>query len=308
MRSRIGCCVSFPRAKSVTRVDQLDLAKPPFRLKPGQEPGSVAEDFIACFGVVARLPNKVGTCVRAAFDTAGIDSAEPLRAAACRIADDMDAGVGAGGANAYHNAQHFCEVTLNALYLALLATATPQQTAEVLIAALVHDFHHDGTKNISAAFRLESLSAQATAPYLDAAGVSPEVRARIAAMVFATEVIRGTRFAKDCYMHFTVGAPLPPHSDLPPPLALLATDAGLALEAVIVGEADVLSSAGLTVQYGEVQQERLAEEWKQPLGAEHKLRFLNQVFQDFTVGRFFSPNLKALKDAAQERADRERGS
>jgi len=121
-------------------------------------------------------------------------------------------------------------------------------------------------------------------------------------------VARGTRFARDCYLHFTAGAPLPSRSDLPDALALLATDADLALEAVIVGEADVLSSAGLTVQYGELQQERLAQEWKQPLGAEHKLRFLNQVFQDFTVGRFFSPNLRALKDAARDRAERERGS
>jgi hypothetical protein len=286
----------------------LDLSKPPFRVNAAQAPGLVAEDFIACFQVVALLPNKVGTCVRAAFEAAGIGSETPLRAAGCRIADDMDAGVGAGGTNPYHNAQHFCEVLLSALYLTQLARATQQQAAEVLIAALTHDFHHDGSKNMNATFRLESLSAQATAPYLEAAGVSPGVRARVAAMVLATEVTRGTRFARDCYLHFTAGAPPPSHSGLPDALALLATDADLALEAVIVGEADVLSSAGLTVQYGELQQERLAQEWKQPLGAEHKLRFLNQVFQDFTVGRFFSPNLRALKDAARDRAERERGS
>ncbi len=284
----------------------LELSKPPFRMHEGQDPGSVAEDFIACFRAVAHLPGKVGTCVRAAFDSGGIGRDAPLRVASCRIADEMDAGVGAGGANPYHNAQHFCEVLLSALYLTLLAGVTANAKAEVLIAALVHDFHHDGTKNISATFRLESLSAERTTPYLEAAGVSPEVRARVAAMVFATEVTRGTHFARACHLHFTTGAPLPPLAAIPGPLALVATDASLALEAVIVGEADVLSSAGLTVQYGELQQERLAEEWKQPLGAEHKLRFLNQVFQDFTVGRFFSPNLRALKDAAKDRADRER--
>ena len=284
----------------------LELSKPPFRMREGQDPGSVAEDFIACFQAVAHLPNKVGTCVRAAFDSGGIGRDAPLRVASCRIADEMDAGVGAGGANPYHNAQHFCEVLLSALYLTLLAGVTANAKAEVLIAALVHDFHHDGTKNMSATFRLESLSAERTTPYLEAAGVSPEVRARIAAMVFATEVTRGTHFARACHLHFTTDAPLPSLVAIPGPLALVATDASLALEAVIVGEADVLSSAGLTVQYGELQQKRLAEEWKQPLGAEHKLRFLNQVFQDFTVGRFFSPNLRALKDAAKDRADRER--
>ena len=124
-------------------------------------------------------------------------------------------------------------------------------------------------------------------------------------MVFATEVTKGTRFARECHLHFTTGAALPSPAGLPAPLALIGTDASLALEAVIVGEADVLSSAGLTVQYGELQQDLLAEEWKQPLGAEHKLRFLNQVFQDFTIGRFFSPNLRDLKSAAKNRAERE---
>ena len=285
--------------------NRLDLSKPPFKVNAGQDARAVAEDFIACFEVIARLQAKVGTCARAAFESASVASDEPLRIASCRIADEMDAGVGAGGANAYHNAQHFCEVLLNALYLSLLAGVDAQAKAEVLIAALVHDFHHDGTKNMSATFRLESLSAQATAPYLEAAGVSPHVRARIAAMVFATEVTKGTRFARECHLHFTTGAALPSPAGLPAPLALIGTDASLALEAVIVGEADVLSSAGLTVQYGELQQDLLAEEWKQPLGAEHKLRFLNQVFQDFTIGRFFSPNLRDLKSAAKNRAERE---
>jgi hypothetical protein len=118
----------------------------------------------------------------------------------------------------------------------------------------------------------------------------------------------GRRFARECHLHYAAGGPRPSLSGIPAPLAPLADDAGLALQAVIVGEADVLSSAGLTVQYGEQQQEKLAEEWRKPLGADHKLRFLNQVFQEFTVGHFFSPNLRALKNAAQERADRERDS
>ena len=288
--------------------DRLDLSKPPFRVSAGQDPRAVAEDFIACFQIVTQLPNKVGACFRTALKAGGLAPAEPLCVAGQRIADAMDAGVGAGGANPYHNAQHFCEVLLSALYLSLLAGIAPRERAEVLVTALVHDFHHDGTKNMSATFRLERLSAEATAPYLDAAGVPPEVRARIAAMVFATEVTVGTRFARECHLHFSAGATSPSLSGIPAPLALLATDASAAMEAVIVSEADVLSSAGLTVHYGELQQQKLAAEWKQPLGAEHKLKFLNQVFQDFTIGRFFSPNLRALKDAARDRADRERDS
>lgn len=308
MRSRTGCCASSRRndVAVVTNAGALDFSKPPFRLSAGQDARATAEDFIACFEAVARLPKKVGTCFRAALQAGGLAPNDPLSAAGIRIADEMDTGVGAGGANPYHNAQHFCEVVLSALYLALLAGVEAQARAEILMAALVHDFHHDGTKNMNATFRLEKLSAEAAAPYLEAAGVPPDVRARIAAMVFSTEVTMGTRFARDCHLHFAAGAQAPLLSAIPAPLVLLATDARLALEAVIVGEADVLSSVGLTVQYGELQQEKLAEEWKQPLGADHKLRFLNQVFQDFTVGRFFTPNLRALKNAAQDRADKDR--
>ena len=307
MRNRTVCCASFRNeAAAVTNAEALDFSKPPFRVKEGQDAREVADDFIACFDLVARLPKKVGTCFRAALRAGGVAEADPLCAAGNRIADEMDAGVGAGGGNPYHNAQHFCEVLLSALYLTLLAGVEAQARAEVLVTALIHDFHHDGTKNMNATFRLEKLSAEAAAPYLESAGVRADVRARITAMVFATEVTVGTRFARDCHLHFTAGAPAPSLSAIPAPLALLATDARLALEAVIVGEADVLSSVGLTIQYGETQQEKLAQEWKQPLGADHKLRFLNQVFQDFTVGRFFSPNLRALKNAAEDRTEKER--
>ena len=284
----------------------LDLSKPPFRVPQGEDAGAVAEDFIACFKVVSALPDKVNTCAQAALDVAGLDPGYPLCVASQRIARDLDAGVGAGGANPYHNAQHFCEVVLSALYLSLLAGVAAREKGELLAAALVHDFHHDGGTNANVPFRLERLSAEAASPYLEAAGVPMDVQARIRAMIFSTEVSVGARFARECHLHFAASGPRPSLSGIPAPLAPLADDAGLALQSVIVGEADVLSSAGLTVQYGELQQEKLAEEWKKPLGADHKVRFLNQVFQDFTVGHFFSPNLRALRGAAQERADRER--
>jgi hypothetical protein len=288
------------------RIGALDLSKPPFRVPDGQDAPAVAEDFVACFKVVSALPDRVTSCVEAALDVAGLDAGDPLCVASQRIARDLDAGVGAGGANPYHNAQHFCEVVLSAFYLSLLAGVAAREKVELLAAALVHDFHHDGSTNANVPFRLERLSAEAASPYLEAAGVLVQVQARITAMIFSTEVSVGRRFARECHLHFAASGPRPSLAGIPAPLAPLADDARLALQAVIVGEADVLSSAGLTVQYGELQQERLAEEWKKPLGADHKLRFLNQVFQEFTVGHFFSPNLRALKSAAQERADRER--
>lgn len=283
----------------------FDLSKPPFRVREGSDARTVAEDIIACLQLVSGLPQKMARCFRTAAQVSGLAADDPLLVAGERIARDIDAGVGAGGGNPYHNAQHFCEVLLSALYLSLLARLPPREQTQVLVAAMVHDFHHDGTINANVPFRLERIAAEAATPYLEAAGVSPKERLRIAAMIFATEVAVGARFARECHLHFAGAGPRPSLSGVPEPLAALAGDARLALQAVVLGEADVLPSAGLTVQYGELQQQKLAEEWKRPLGAEHKVRFLNQIFQEFTVGRFFSPNLRELKDAAQDRIDKQ---
>jgi len=266
----------------------------------------VAEDIIACLQLVSGLQEKMTQCFHASARIAGLPANDPLRVAGDRIARDVDAGVGAGGSNPYHNTQHFCEVLLSALYLSLLARLTAREQTQLLVAALVHDFHHDGTSNAEVPFRLERIAAEAATPYFEAAGVSSDERARIAAMVLTTEVAVGTRFARECHLHFAAGGPRPSLSGIPELLAALASDPRLALQAVILGEADILPSAGLTVQYGELQQEKLAEEWKRPLGAEHKLSFLNQIFQEFTVGRFFSPNLRDLKDAAQKLIEKQR--
>jgi len=280
----------------------LDLSRPPFRVVAGEDAQRVAEDFVRCYEALAGVPDKAQACFSAALDAANAASDAPLCRAGAQIARDIDAGVGAGRANAYHNPQHACEVLLNALYLSRLAAAGAQATREILLAALVHDFHHDGTTNGAIAFRLERFAADATLPYLEAAHVAPAGRQRIVALVLGTELTTGMRFARQCHLHFSAAGPRPSLRGLPEPLALLASDAGLAREAVIVGEADLLSSVGLTVRYGELQQQKLAEEWGKPLGADHKLRFLEQ-FDDFAIGRFFSPNLRALKDAARAEHD-----
>lgn len=285
----------------------LDLARPPFRIVAGQDALGVAQDFVRCYERLAQVPDKAEQCVAAALDAAGLSSDAPLCRAGLQIARDMDAGVGAGRANAYHNIQHFCEVLLNALYLARLAASEAEETSEILLAALVHDFHHDGATNGAIAFRLERLAADATMPYLKAARVADVVCLRITSLIFATELMTGMRFARQCYLHFSAGGALPALDAIPEPLASLALDARLAREAVIVGEADLLSSVGLTVRYGELQQQRLAEEWQQPLGADHKLRFLDW-FDEFTIGQFFSPNLQALKEAARSDSAARSGS
>jgi hypothetical protein len=274
----------------------FDFSRAPFRLCPGADPQRVAVEMIACFRVAASLPQQMMQCYRAAVRVTGLDVHDPLVIAGEGIAADIDAGTGAGEGNPYHNCQHFCEVLLSALYLSLLAALAPREQAQLLLAALVHDFHHDGRGNKDAPFRLEKLAIAAARPYLQAAGVTEDERARIAAIVMATEISVGVPFGRQCYRYFFEGGNSPPANagDLP---KMLAQDARLALQAVLLTEADVLPSVGLTVDYAELTQENLSREWGRSLNAADKLFFLENVFQDFVVGRFFSPNLEKIKRA-----------
>lgn len=250
--------------------------------------------MIACFRVAAGLPQKVSRCFRATIRVTGLDAQDPLAIAGGRIAADIDTGMGAGEVNPYHNRQHFCEVLLSALYLSQLAALAPREQAQLLLAALVHDFHHDGRGNKGAPFRLEKLAIAAAQPYLQAAGVAEDERVKLAAVVMATEVSSGVPFSRQCYRYFFEGGTAPPAAagELP---KMLAQDARLALQAVLLTEADVLPSVGLTVDYAELSQENLSREWGRPLNAADKLFFLEHVFQDFVVGSFFSPNLENIK-------------
>jgi hypothetical protein len=51
----------------------------------------------------------------------------------------------------------------------------------------------------------------------------------------------------------------------------------MALQAVLLTEADVLPSAGLTVAYGELSQLMLSQEWGRTLGPADKLCFLERA-------------------------------
>jgi hypothetical protein len=274
----------------------FDFSRAPFRLSPEADPRQVAEEMIACFRAAAGLPQKVSQCFRATIRVAGFDAQDPLATAGGRIAADIDTGTGAGEVNPYHNRQHFCEVLLSALCLSRLAALAPREQAQLLLAALVHDFHHDGRGNKDVPFRLEKLAIAAAQPYLQAAGVTEDERARIAAIVMATEVSTGVPFGRQCYRYFFEGGNAPPAAtgDLP---KMLAQDARLALQAVLLTEADVLPSVGLTVDYAELSQENLSREWGRPLNAADKLFFLEHVFQDFVASRFFSPNFENIKRA-----------
>src|SRR5690606_8242650 len=98
------------------------------------------------------------------------------------------------------HARHFRDVMLCTLYLTRLAKLPPRPAALLVLAALVHDFHHDGHDDGSQPFRLETLALERAAPYLRRAGVTPDEQALLSAFVLATNAARGWPFARACLL------------------------------------------------------------------------------------------------------------
>lgn len=281
----------------------FDLSRAPFFLEPGADSAQAAQDIIACFEVAGTLSDKLTRAAHAALTAIGIPANAAVARATSALATAIDAGEGDGHANPYHNSQHFCEVMLSALYLSAHAGLETHERARMVAAALAHDFHHDGSNSLGAAFRLERLAAQAAQPYFEAAGVAADEVERIAVLVLGTETTVGVPFARKCYAHYHAGEPLPDAPAAEPRLALLRGDARLARQAVLLAESDLLPSVGLTVLYGELTQAHLAREWGRTMTAVDKLFFLEKIFGDFVVANFFSPNVAQLKDAMRRKAE-----
>lgn len=266
-------------------------------------PHLVAALLVACFHELDSRPDSMSRGFEASVATLAVDPTHPLRLGAMAIAADIDRGIGAGVPDGYHNPRHFLEVVLCALDLSRRARLPDAATLNVLVAAVMHDFHHDGSPGDRKAFRLERLAVRKGLPYLQAAGAASEALRRIASLVLATETSLGVPFARACHAFHRGSAPLPPSQAPLPELDALMVDPGLALEAAVLIEADVLPSIGLTVEHGHHVQSLLAAELGQSLDAGDKLRFID-AFGELTVGAFFSPNRRALLDDCLRRQSR----
>jgi hypothetical protein len=261
-------------------------------------PPQVGAALVACFAQLGartdRLEHAHGLAWR------GIDSPESdaLLRAGRAIARDVDLGIGAGVAAGYHNSQHFLEVMLTALYLARLVHLDPRRTARVVTAALMHDFHHDGSRGSLSPFRLELLATKEALPYLRSAKVDDDECQRLQALVLATDPSTGVPFARECWACHAAGGPVTlPASTLPLPLGRLLVEPGLAQEAVLLAEADVLPSIGMTLEHAERLQSRLATEWGTVSNRDEKLQFIDRMVDKITVASFFIPNIRALRQA-----------
>jgi hypothetical protein len=235
--------------------------------------------------------------------------ADPLSTALIEIAAAADA---SGLDNSYHNPQHFLEVGLLWLNLAVAedrartaAGKPPLFSPHVLLlgccAAFGHDVLHDGGANDAVgldgmvtreAFRLELRSAETCAGILRKHAASEEDIAAIRCLILVTDPQDGYDALEEALQGRDASAIRPEFTALTDPL--------LREMAAILRDADILPSAGLTPEdhdrTGEALEEELglAPPGLGPAGTAHFLgvrlrgRFLSEA------GRAFNPQLAAL--------------
>jgi hypothetical protein len=291
----------------MTNIEKQRLTRPPFAIVASLDPLQVGAEMVACFKQLGARVDRLEHAHTLASRSTGLSDDDPLLKAGRAIARDIDRGIGAGVAAGYHNSQHFLEVMLTALYLARLGSLDAQRTARLITAALMHDFHHDGSRSVSSPFRLELLAIQKALPYLRAAGVEDSECRRLQTLVLATEPRTGVPFARACWAHHAVGEPATPlTSALPRPLERLLVDSNLALEATLLAEADVLPSIGLTFEHAEQLQSRLAIEWGTTMGCTDKLQFIDRMLDNISMATFFMPSIRTLRQAYLDAAGAQR--
>ncbi|MGR8998820.1 MAG: hypothetical protein ACU88J_07210 [Gammaproteobacteria bacterium] len=281
----------------------MNFARPPFLVIPGQSAEDAAIDIVAAFKSIENLPNRVGRTYRAITGrlTTGLQS--PLIVAGYSLAQAVDTEVFTGN-NSYHNSQHYCEVMLSSYFLSLLAGMDDQITAEIVSAALIHDFHHDGKPNGDIPFRLERKAINEAKPYLIQAKVTQTQQQCLAALVLATEYLNGINIVHACYTHYTQGHALPEIPEAANELEALCNDPVKSKQALILCEADILPSIGLTFEHALQLQDKLSLEWGVRQRFEDKLQFIDHTCRVFIVGSFFNTNVAKLRLAMLHRIEK----
>lgn len=272
---------------------RLDL--PPFTIHPDLDAAAVGQAFSACFQTLAGHPDRLSRSYATLIELIGQPSDDPLRNASVQLAQDLDAGIGTSPDAHYHNAQHVCEVLLSAHYIGLLAQLGAQEHRQLLLAALIHDYDHDGSVNGPRQFHLERHSVRVVQAHLDANAVTAAIRPRLAAMILTTEIALGLPYTRSWYRHHYQGEPVPVRPAPAAELKILSDDPEGSRLAIALAEADALASAGLGRDYADLQLSRLAHEWNRPLHPKDLLSYLENGFGEFLLATFFTPNLERMK-------------
>jgi hypothetical protein len=197
------------------------------------------------------------------------------------------------GGHPYHSVLHHAEVATNAAILAELMAALGQplslrHRALLLAAALSHDYLYQSGRP---RFAAESTSAEAMDAIASGCGVATLDRADLCRLILATE---------PGFRRVLRGADIQPQDPVPALLRSLHARPELAQVATLLSDADVLSSAGLTLRWKQVQHRRLEQEFGRAIHASEDLAFLDQIVGPEFVsagGRYFTPNLKRIRAA-----------
>ena len=198
----------------------------------------------------------------------------------------------------YHNHHHIREVTALATTLALAAygSGAPELVAELVIAACLHDFAHDGQGNRSAdthaPMRLEARALEKAAPYMKAAGLPDELWVRISAMILATDVSKADAKGvspADLLRMACAGREAP--SACPEGLRPLFNDMRLAAQASFLEDADLGTSAAMPYTHARRMSALVAEETRVLTPTPQTLiGFLDHICR----GTFISPQARAI--------------
>ena len=285
----------------------LRFDAPPLVLPENPAPESLAEAMTFAFYKLVELKGPVLSLVWRVVTAFAMTSPAliPIREAGERIAADFDRGIGAGHGNGYHNAQHTAEVMLSSHVFALLERRLdhalfPEARLLLMLAALVHDWHHDGKLSESSPFHHENMALDAARPYL--ACLSAGQMARLELMVRATEAGTARQFvhaALQWHGNARSGvAPVVPEG-MKPITAFLQPDHAVTCElASLLIDADGLPLFGLTPDYALLLTHRLRDEWETSIGHKDFVALLDKALAGRSflslAGGFFTPNIEAV--------------
>ena len=201
------------------------------------------------------------------------------------------------GGHAYHSAKHHAEVATNVGVLAALSCRLgppmlPAEQTLLLAAALSHDIHYDPAPRSLPRFTRETISADAMDAIAAKCGAADSDRHELRLLILATEPGFRSRLAT-----LAVSDPGRPVPETLVPLAARPDLIGLA---AMLSDADLLSSAGLTPSWHDVQRSRLERELGLSIPPASDLTFFDAVVgQDFLSlpGRYFRPNLDSIRQS-----------
>ncbi len=165
----------------------------------------------------------------------------------------------------YHNKFHVAEVVIAAHLLGLREGLNNTQIAELVLAAVSHDFCHSGSNN-SFDFQNEMVSVETAIPIFEKAGLDKVTIQKISHMILATDFKVGVPPARQRYLDTREMSPDNP-------------ERVLASQAMLLIEADVLFSC-FNLDYNDLLSKLLAIELKIPganLPTKTRVAFLDMV-------------------------------